>query len=139
MASRGRNYDLSVADFTALLTSVYAKCQTPDQQERAQKARNLYGGTGGYGLVGLLVVPALPPLVAGSGGNTTEQVGGASQFRLRGTSSLFTYNSPSFVGADRGDLWTEFLASVRRGSQEERRAHSKVSAMSLTAVSFLAR
>ena len=122
--SRGRNYDLSNADFRSVYASVVAKCQTPEQTNRAQKARSLYEGTADDdAFVSLPAVPALPSYDTGGIGSTFVQNGREKEFRLRGTSCLFSYNSPSFVHVGPRALWIEFLvlggrqdacASIRR-------------------------
>ena len=112
VASRGRSTDLSATDFNSLLATVVEKCQTPDQRDRAQNARLLYEGRGGVEAVTLPVVPVLPPLPAAAAASSDAGPRDA-QFRLRGTSCLLSYNSPTFVNADEEDLWQAFLAFVR--------------------------
>ena len=113
MSDRGRNADLNVADFGSLYTSVLASCATPEQRTRAEAAKELYDGTGTS--VALPPVPKLPPLRGKSAPASGSQApvpadDTAKEFRLRGTSCLFTYNAPSFCNADSATLWREFLA-----------------------------
>ena len=112
---RSRN-DLNAADFSALYEDVWGKCGTPDQRERAIKARQQYDNT-----VAPPEVPEWPLLQpssssAGAAPVTTpvaakaavkakakaspksnvslpDLAPGQHNFRLRGKSCLFTYNS----------------------------------------------
>jgi hypothetical protein len=128
LSDRGRNADLNATGFSNLFHSVFASCTTPEQKQRAEKARDKYEGTH----VTLPVVPQFPGSVAASAASTSQvqlprlvsgspitapaphgpKVAGKG-FRLRGTSCLFTYNSPNFCNTDPKALWEAFLAFIK--------------------------
>ena len=132
VTATGRNYDFNAADFKALLDTVLPSCSTPEQKKRAQDAKELYEQRGA-GVEVLPQVPKLPAIVPSGGAasvgaepadldDETAAAAGVddpfvvespTQFRLRGTSCLFTYNSPEFCGVDPNALWQEFLTFLQ--------------------------
>ena len=63
IAHRGRNADLNKTDFGFLFSCVLASCKTPEQTQRAEKAKNLYDGVDVAAAAALPAVPLLPGTV----------------------------------------------------------------------------
>ena len=114
-----RSYDMSKADFSSLLKDVLAQSSTPDQRRRAEEAKAAYFETAG---VSLPAIPAFPAAVTDGNGPSAssqppgflaaeppERTTGQKEFRLRGTSCLFTYNSPTFSRSEAAAVWDQFL------------------------------
>jgi len=118
---RGRNNDMTKVQFASLLEKVDVHCSTPDQRKRAQEAKALY-----FGASTLPLIPPLPSFASGSSGPSatapssvslpqltldaeTSDATGKKEFRLRGTSCLFTYNSTSFSAVAASVIWNVFL------------------------------
>lgn len=135
---RGRNADLNKTEFVQLCTDVLAACATPEQRRRAEAARAQYEGEATD--VPQAKLPMVHPLAKVPAATAANAVGVPApkqpaphlpllhvpkdvpptaapsvgpQFRLRGTSCLFTYNSPSFCSTDTDILWAEFLDFLR--------------------------
>ena len=112
-----RSYDMSKADFSSLLKDVLAQSSTPDQRRRAEEAKAAYFETAG---VSLPAIPAFPAAVTDGNGPSAssqppgflaaeppERTTGQKEFRLRGTSCLFTYNSPTFSRSEAAAVWDQ--------------------------------
>ena len=117
VANRSRNYDLTKPQFASLLVRVEGHCSTPDQRQRAQEANALVFAT-----AALPPIPPLPILACGKHASSaassssvclpqpgSEADTGRKEFRLRGTSCLFTYNSSTWSNVEPDSVWNRFM------------------------------
>jgi len=121
VANRGRNNDLTKPQFASLLVEVEGHCNTPDQRKRAQEAKALYFAA--ETLPPILPLPVLGrrkqassapssssvPLPQLGSEAESSQATGKKEFRLRGTSCLFTYNSSSWSNVEAASIWNLFM------------------------------
>ena len=132
---------MSADAFQALHTEVLQVAQTPEQRREADDALQLFTGVADMQAV-LPPVPPLPaavplpapaPAAAGvaaaapaapvalprlpgggpAGPAPRAAAAAASGFRLRGTSCLFTWNSPDFAGMEQATLWEAFIQFIK--------------------------
>ena len=99
VGNRGRSNDLTKTQFANLLNDVLPLCSTPEQRRRAEEAKALFEAAP----VVLPPIPALPVVTAGAPSSSAASIRTSTteekEFRLRGRSCLFTYNSPTNAGS----------------------------------------
>ena len=139
LATERRHRDLGKADFEEFFRAVSLACRSPQQQQRAERARKAFFGEG----VETLSLPQVPELpgnpqpaqvpteaeptegaLPGVGGDPQHMKAGADglsevvhdedgkKFRLRGKSCLFTYNSKVFGALAKEKLWESFITFI---------------------------
>ena len=106
--------DLSIPAFTALHGEVKAKCSTPEQRAKADELLALFQGnaraTTAQSQPALPTLPTLPPLPLAGAAVARSSTALPKDFRLRGTSCQFTYNSMTFAQMGASALWSSFIA-----------------------------
>ena len=116
VGNRGRSNDLTKSQFATLFNNVLPLCSTPEQRRCAQEAKALFDAAP----VVLPHIPALPLVTASAPSSSASAVALSAanvrpptpeekEFRLRGRSCLFTYNSLAFSVANASEILDNLL------------------------------